>query len=114
MLIPIAAAAAFIIGDGYDPARQVAWLCPEPEAAAEVAAKVDAAASPGLISALTTARKCVSWTHGTLNVRETKHIGTHELGLIRVSYGRGPEVSYWVARNAVRWTRAGGKDFRAR
>ena len=109
MLISIAAAAAFIISDGYDPAREVAWLCPQPEAAAEIGVKVDKGASSGLISALATARKCVPWESGTLNVRAVKQVGAQEIGLIRISYGGGAEISYWVARNTVRWTRPGRK-----
>jgi hypothetical protein len=108
MFLPIAAAAAFIISDGYDPARGIAWLCSEPEAAAEIGVKVDEGASSDLISAFANARKCVSWESGTLNVREVMYIGSQEIGLIRLSYGGGPEISYWVARNTVRWTRPGG------
>ena len=105
MLIAIAAAATFIINDGYDPARDVAWLCPQPEAAAEIGVEVDKGASSGLISALARAHKCGSWENGTLNIREVRHVGAQEIGLIRISYGDEAPISYWVARNAVRWTR---------
>jgi hypothetical protein len=107
LLIPIAAAAAFIVGDGYDPARDVAWLRPPPEAAVEIGVKVDKGASPGLISAFAKARKCVSSGGGTLNVRKAEHAGGREIGRIQISYGGGPEIAYWVARNTVRWTRQG-------
>jgi hypothetical protein len=113
MLLAIAAAAAFIVSDGYDPAGDVAWLCPQPETAAQIGLKVDRRASPGLISALAQARKCVSWERGTLNVREAKHVGVQEIGLIRIIYGEGPEISYWVARNTVRWTKPGKRAGRA-
>ena len=113
MLIAIAAAAAFIVSDGYEPADDVAWLCPQPEAAAEIGLNVDRQASPGSVSELAHARNCVSWQQGTLNVRETRQVGDQEIGLIRIAYGGGPEVSYWVARNTVRWTQAGTRTYSA-
>ena len=106
MFLPIVAAAALILGDGYEPAGEVAWLCPQPEAAGEIALKVEHRAAPGLISALARARKCVSWENGTLNVSEARRLGGQDIGLIRISVG-GTEVSYWVSGNTVRWTRHG-------
>jgi len=37
-----------------------------------------------------------------MNIRGAQRVGNQEIGLIRVVYGSGPEVSYWVARNTVR------------
>jgi hypothetical protein len=100
-------AAAFVVNDGYEPAGEVAWLCPQPEAAVEIGLKVEDRASPGLINALAQARKCVSWEGGVLNIRDAKRVRSQEIGLIRVAYGSGPEISYWVARNTVQWSRSG-------
>jgi len=107
MLIIVAVAAAFVLGDRYEPAGAVAWLCPTPEAAAEVGLKTDRGASPAMVSALARARKCQSWENGALNVREVRRVGAQDVGLIRVDFGAGPEVSNWVARNTLRWSGPG-------
>lgn len=105
MLMSFVLAAAFIVNDRYEPSAKVAWLCPEPEAAAEIGVKDGAA--PGLVSALAQARGCVSWEAGALNVRDAKRVGAQEVGLIRVVLGSGPEITHWVARNTVQWAEAG-------
>jgi len=107
MFVSMMAIAAFLVNDRYEPSGAVAWLCPTPEAAAEIGLKTEGHAAPGLISALASARKCESWEAGALNIRGAKRVGSQEVGLIRIAYGSAPETSYWVARNTLRWVSPG-------
>lgn len=102
MLVSLAAAAALIVNDRYEPAGEVAWLCPQAESAAEVGLKVESHAVPALVRALAEARQCVSWQAGAMNIRGAKRVGAQEVGLIRLVMGAGPEISYWVAGNTLR------------
>ena len=97
-------AAALIVGDGYQPARDVAWLCRDRETAARIGRKADRVETSSEIKSIAVAAGCEPWTSGTLNVRDTKRISGHELGLIRLLIGDGPEVEYWVSANTLRWT----------
>jgi len=107
MIVLLALAAAFVVNDGYAPSGGIAWLCPQPETAAEIGLKVEAGAPPLTAGAFAQAHSCLSWEDGALNVRDAKHVGSQEIGLIRLVFPGKPEISYWVARNSVRWTHSG-------